>query len=431
MLTTNGTRLSSRTARRLIAAVGVAGVGLTIPCLTAGVANAASVATWDKVAQCESSGDWSINTGNGFYGGLQFTNSTWAEFGGTAFAARADLATKDQQIATAEKVLAVQGPGAWPVCSIQAGLTAGGAPASVDTGTPAAAKPAAPATTAPSAPAAAKPAAPQPATGDSSTGSSTGNSAGNSWSGNKSWSQQGAKSEDGTRSYTVLAGDWLSSIADKNNVQGGWERLYELNKSVLTEGADVIYPGQHLALGGGATQTATKTAAADTSGKKFDWFNRSNSSATATTDTSARPAAATTATATTATAAATTTQAPASGSMAAAVSFAESKVGQAYIYGGTGNGGWDCSGLTQAALRAAGVSIPRVAADQAAASTHVSLDNLQPGDLLFWSNNGSDSGVYHVAIYTGNGSYVEAANPAAGVRTQTVANWAPDFAGRV
>ncbi len=430
MLTTNGTRLSSRTARRLIAAVGVAGVGLTIPCLTAGVANAASVATWDKVAQCESSGDWSINTGNGFYGGLQFTNSTWAEFGGTAFAARADLATKDQQIATAEKVLAVQGPGAWPVCSIQAGLTAGGAPASVDTGTPAAAKPAAPATTAPSAPAAAKPAAPQPATGDSSTGSSTGSSAGNSWSGNKSWSQQGAKSEDGTRSYTVLAGDWLSSIADKNNVQGGWERLYELNKSVLTEGADVIYPGQHLALGGGATQTATKTAAADTSGKKFDWFNRSNSSATATTDTSAKPATATTATAATTTAA-TTTQAPASGSMAAAVSFAESKVGQAYIYGGTGNGGWDCSGLTQAALRAAGVSIPRVAADQAAASTHVSLDNLQPGDLLFWSNNGSDSGVYHVAIYTGNGSYVEAANPAAGVRTQTVANWAPDFAGRV
>ena len=412
MLTTNGTRLSSRT-RRLIAAVGVAGVGLSIPCLTAGAANAASVATWDKVAQCESSGDWSINTGNGFYGGLQFTSSTWAEFGGTAYASQANLATKDQQIAIAEKVLAVQGPGAWPVCSVQAGLTAGGTPAAVDTSTPAASKPATqtPAAETPAAPATSAPAASKPAASGSST-------SGNSWSGSKTWSA------DSTRTYTVLAGDWLSSIADKNHVQGGWERLYELNKSVLTNGADTIYPGQHLALGG--AQSATGSSSTDTSGKSFDWFDRSKSTGTATTTTTTP--AATTPTATTTTQAA--TQA-ATGSMAAAVSFAESKVGQAYIYGGTGNGGWDCSGLTQAAFRAAGISIPRVAADQAAASTHVSLDDLQPGDLLFWSNNGSDSGVYHVAIYTGNGSYVEAANPSAGVRTMTVANWAPDFAGRI
>ena len=57
-----------------------------------------------------------INTGNGYYGGLQFSPSTWAAFGGTAYAPRADLATRDQQIAVAEKVLAVQGPGAWPTC---------------------------------------------------------------------------------------------------------------------------------------------------------------------------------------------------------------------------------------------------------------------------------------------------------------------------
>ncbi|MFE2917120.1 transglycosylase family protein [Kitasatospora indigofera] len=420
MLPTNGTRLSSRTARRVIAAVGVAGVGLTIPCLTSGVASAASVATWDKVAQCESSGNWSINTGNGFYGGLQFTNSTWAEFGGTAYAPRADLATKDQQIATAEKVLAVQGPGAWPVCSVQAGLTKGGTPAVVDTGAPAAAKPAAPAPAAPAKPAA--PAAQAPAQTTSPKGDSAG-----SWSSDKSWSHQGQWSKDDRRTYTVLAGDWLSAIADKNHVQGGWERLYELNKSVLTEGPDSIYPGQHLALGGGDA-TATKSSDSSASGKKFDWFNRSDS-ATAAKTTSAEPAAAEAAAPA---AEAATAQAPAaSGSMAAAVSFAQSKVGQAYIYGGTGNGGWDCSGLTQAAFRAAGISIPRVAADQAAASTHVSLDKLQPGDLLFWSNNGSDSGVYHVAIYTGNGSYVEAANPSAGVRTETIANWAPDFASRI
>jgi hypothetical protein len=71
---------------------------------------------WDAVALCESGGNWSINTGNGFYGGLQFTPSTWAAFGGTAYAPRADLAARSQQIAVAEKVLATQGPGAWPTC---------------------------------------------------------------------------------------------------------------------------------------------------------------------------------------------------------------------------------------------------------------------------------------------------------------------------
>ena len=71
---------------------------------------------WDAVAQCESGGDWSINTGNGYYGGLQFSSSTWLAFGGGVYAPRADLAAKSQQIAIAEKVLAAQGKGAWPVC---------------------------------------------------------------------------------------------------------------------------------------------------------------------------------------------------------------------------------------------------------------------------------------------------------------------------
>jgi hypothetical protein len=71
---------------------------------------------WDAVARCESSGNWSINTGNGYFGGLQFSPSTWREFGGTQYAPRADLAPKAQQIAVAERVLAVQGPGAWPTC---------------------------------------------------------------------------------------------------------------------------------------------------------------------------------------------------------------------------------------------------------------------------------------------------------------------------
>lgn len=71
---------------------------------------------WDAVAQCESGGNWSINTGNGFYGGLQFTQSTWDAYGGQAYAARADLASRESQIAVAERVYASQGSGAWPVC---------------------------------------------------------------------------------------------------------------------------------------------------------------------------------------------------------------------------------------------------------------------------------------------------------------------------
>ncbi len=77
---------------------------------------------WDQLAKCESGGNWAINTGNGFYGGLQFTYSTWLGYGGGAYAPRADLATREQQIAIAEKTLAGQGWGAWPACSSKLGL---------------------------------------------------------------------------------------------------------------------------------------------------------------------------------------------------------------------------------------------------------------------------------------------------------------------
>jgi hypothetical protein len=86
------------------------------PTTLASPSSVASTRDWDAVARCESGGDWSINTGNGFYGGLQFTPSTWLAFGGADHAPRADLATRKQQIAVAEKVLAEQGPGAWPTC---------------------------------------------------------------------------------------------------------------------------------------------------------------------------------------------------------------------------------------------------------------------------------------------------------------------------
>ncbi|MFB7516999.1 transglycosylase family protein [Streptomyces sp. NPDC056144] len=78
---------------------------------------------WGCVADCESSGRWNVNTGNGFYGGLQFWQPTWVEHGGRKFAERADLATRPQQITTAEEVLRTQGWGAWPVCSKRYGLS--------------------------------------------------------------------------------------------------------------------------------------------------------------------------------------------------------------------------------------------------------------------------------------------------------------------
>jgi cell wall-associated NlpC family hydrolase len=108
---------------------GAAGVSTVAVALTVGSgspASAASTSTWDKVARCESSGNWSINTGNGFYGGLQFTPSTWAAYGGRSYAPQANQATKSQQITVAERVLRAQGPGAWPVCSLRAGLSRSG-----------------------------------------------------------------------------------------------------------------------------------------------------------------------------------------------------------------------------------------------------------------------------------------------------------------
>ncbi|MET8470814.1 transglycosylase family protein [Streptomyces sp. NPDC006422] len=107
------------TAAVLAAASGVlvlAGTG------DASAATGASDAQWQSVAQCEASGNWAANTGNGFSGGLQFTPSTWAAFGGTQYAPAAYQATPQQQMAVADKVLAAQGPSAWPLCAPQAGL---------------------------------------------------------------------------------------------------------------------------------------------------------------------------------------------------------------------------------------------------------------------------------------------------------------------
>jgi hypothetical protein len=134
MLSGNGRHRRPRQAPALIVAAGVTGSAIAIPLLGAGSASAADANTWDRVAECESGGAWSADFGNGYYGGLQFSQETWAAYGGTAYAPSADLASRSQQIAVAEKVLAAQGPGAWPACGPLAGLQDDGTDTGVDPG---------------------------------------------------------------------------------------------------------------------------------------------------------------------------------------------------------------------------------------------------------------------------------------------------------
>lgn len=198
------------------------GAGMALPLIATGVAHAADVDTWNKVAACESSGDWSINTGNGYYGGLQFTQSTWEAYGGQAYAHRADQATEDQQIAIAEKVLKGQGPGAWPVCSVRAGLTRGGGTPAVD-----------------------------PSGGSSRTATASTSPQTVKRSVRDVRPQTTPQSHAGTAEmYTVVHGDTLSGIAGSRHVEGGWQRLYDANRATVGSDPDLILPGQRLDLRG-------------------------------------------------------------------------------------------------------------------------------------------------------------------------------------
>lgn len=120
------------TAGRTIARTAVAGAFLGAPMLAVVPAHAASDSTWDELAHCESTGNWAANTGNGYYGGLQFSPSTWKAFGGGEYAASAHQASRAEQIAVAEKVLAAQGWNAWPSCSKQTGASGSATPRTVE-----------------------------------------------------------------------------------------------------------------------------------------------------------------------------------------------------------------------------------------------------------------------------------------------------------
>ncbi|MCT9009854.1 LysM peptidoglycan-binding domain-containing protein [Streptomyces rhizosphaerihabitans] len=214
----------ARTANRTRTTAVLAGAALLAPLgllAATGDAAAADSGVWDRIAQCESGGNWHINTGNGYYGGLQFSAGTWRAYGGTAYAPTADQASRSAQIAVASKVQSAQGWGAWPTCSARAGAY-GNAPASSGAGSAAGT-----ATTksAPrSAPAKREPAkepakAPARPSGHVNRGSSRGD-------------------------YTVREGDTLSAIAARHGTT--WRKIYADNKTVIGGDPDLIVPGQRL-----------------------------------------------------------------------------------------------------------------------------------------------------------------------------------------
>ncbi|MFB7054126.1 C40 family peptidase [Streptomyces vinaceus] len=114
-----------------------------------------------------------------------------------------------------------------------------------------------------------------------------------------------------------------------------------------------------------------------------------------------------------------------------AVAFAMNHLGDPYVWGGDGPHGWDCSGLVKAAYRSAGINLPRVADDQYRATTPISRSELRRGDLVFWSGNGRASGIHHVAIYLGDGRYLEAPRPGKNVRISSFDSYAPNMYGRI
>ncbi|MCX5090754.1 LysM peptidoglycan-binding domain-containing protein [Streptomyces sp. NBC_00365] len=234
LFSSKGKRRRSSKATRVAALAGVTGVAIAAPLMAAGNASAATTSEWDAVAQCESGGNWSINTGNGYYGGLQFSASTWAAYGGTAYAATADQASKSQQITIGEKVLAAQGKGAWPTCGtgLSSAVYTGGASAP---------------STSSSSNSSSSNSSPSTSATTRSTDTAASRSASRPAAEKTVSTPTGKKVKKGDGEYKVVKGDSLSSIAEKKKVKGGWQRLFKLNKDIIDD-ADFIYPGQQLHL---------------------------------------------------------------------------------------------------------------------------------------------------------------------------------------
>ncbi len=211
----HGRHRKTTTTGRTVAKVAVTGlvVGASLTAFAA-PASAATGAQWDAVAQCESGGNYATNTGNGFYGGLQFTLSTWAAYGGSG---APQNASKSQQIQVAERVLAGQGKGAWPVCG-----TGLGAPNTTPVQAQTTSVPAIQSTPAVQS-------TPEAADSDDSEVVAPG------------------RGSSVARGYVVKSGDTLSKIATAQGVTGGYQAIFALNQAVI-ENVNQIYPGQTLRL---------------------------------------------------------------------------------------------------------------------------------------------------------------------------------------
>ena len=252
--------MKNTSIRRTAAALAIGGAVAATMSMPA--ANAVDGATWDALAQCESGGNWSINTGNGFYGGLQFTQQSW---NGVGMSGSPATASRAQQIEAGERLLAIQGWGAWPACSAKLGLygKTGAAPTYTEPTTTVAAQsqtqqtytapaaqaaPAAPAAqaapaaveapaaapaapVAPAAPAVEAPAAPAAAPAAEAPVAAAPVAA--------------PKAAAGT--YTVVPGDSLSLIAAKLGVAGGYQAIAAANTDIIYN-VDLIFPGQDLTI---------------------------------------------------------------------------------------------------------------------------------------------------------------------------------------
>ncbi|MBR7836256.1 LysM peptidoglycan-binding domain-containing protein [Actinospica durhamensis] len=233
--------------RRAVATATLAGAAIAVPVMMAGTASADSV-NWTAIANCESSGDWAANTGNGFYGGLQFSESTWLAYGGGSYAQYANDASEADQIIVAEAVLAGQGIGAWPVCGAYAdsGTTYSGTNTSGSTDSSSSSSSSSDNSSSSS-------------SSSDNSGSSSSSSSSSSDNSGSSSSDQGStssstsstsssSSSDSSGTYTVVSGDTLSGIAQKEGISD-WHTLYNDNLSVVGSNPDLIYPGQVLNLG--------------------------------------------------------------------------------------------------------------------------------------------------------------------------------------
>jgi hypothetical protein len=205
-------RRGKRTAAAIATTVGVAAAVSTALAVPAQATSPNAV--WDRVANCESGKHWHINTGNGFYGGLQFSAGTWRAYHGGKYASRADRATRVEQIEVARRVLASQGPGAWPVCGPRGGLTRASGHATH----------------------AALPAVAGRAVAKHKTRSLA-----------KAHHAKATHKRAHHRTYKVRPGDTLSKIAHRLHIHGGWKALYKVNRKHLSN-PNHIRVGQVLTL---------------------------------------------------------------------------------------------------------------------------------------------------------------------------------------